>query len=127
MPGRSSALPVAWSTRPAISTQMVGAMAAISEATANMAMPPRKALRWPIRSPSFPPTRSSAANVMLYDVNTHASRASGSWKESRIPGRATDTMVTSIATRSIDTDVMARICQARAPICSSAVATAGTA
>ena len=99
--------------------QIVGAVAATSEATANMAIPPRNARRWPMRSPSFPPTRRSAANVMLYDVNTHASSESGSSNDSRMPGRATLTMVTSIATSSIDTDVMIRICHARVPTSTS--------
>src|SRR6478752_3596295 len=39
-----------------------------------------------------------------------------------MPGRATLTMVTSIATNIMETDVMIRICQARAPTCTSSAA-----
>ena len=51
------------------------------------ATPPRNASRWPHRSPSLPATRSSAANVMLYDVKTHARTLAGSSNESRMPGQ----------------------------------------
>ena len=107
---------------------MSGATAATSEAVAKITSPMRKAWRCPIRSPSLPATSSSAANVMLYEVNTHASIGSGASNDARIPGRATLTIVTSIATSSIDTDVMARICQARRSTATSVAAVAtGTA
>ena len=59
--------------RPPMSTSTFGAMAASSEATANSTQPAEERGLRPQRSPSLPASSSSAANVMLYAVNTHDS------------------------------------------------------
>ena len=108
-----SELPIACSTRAPIRTSTLHATAARSDAAANSPRPQRNAGLRPQRSPSLPASSSSAANVMLYAVNTHDSVDAGSAKLSEIPGSATLTIVTSIATRKIDTDVMNSVAQAR--------------
>jgi hypothetical protein len=51
----------------------------------------------------------------LYEVNTHDNVASDvDENDFLMPGNATLTMVTSIATKSIDTDVIISVCHARA-------------
>ena len=79
-----------------------GASPARTEAAMKMTRPPRKARLRPSRSPNLPARRSSGRlKVMLYAVNTHESSACEACRNEReMPGKATLTIVTSIATRS---------------------------
>src|SRR4051794_5256168 len=91
-----------------------GASAARVDAERKRMRPHWKARLRPQRSPSFPASSSSAANVTLYAVKTQDSVADDVSEKSReICGSATLTIVTSIETRNIETEVMNSVAHAR--------------
>ena len=73
--GTSSAPATPWIARAAISTPLVGAAAHSSEQTPNAPVPIANTRRRPNRSPSEPPTSSSAESVSAYASTIHCCSA----------------------------------------------------
>ena len=95
LPGVSSAPPTPCRPRAAISRPMFGAVAQISDATANHATPITKIFRRPKRSQSAPESRMSPATVSRYPAETHCRPAICAWNSLPIAGCAMPTTVAS--------------------------------
>src|SRR5580700_746598 len=95
LPGVSKAPPTPCSIRAAMSSPMLGAIAQISDATANHATPMTKIFRRPKRSQSAPARRMSPATVRRYPADTHCRPAIWAWNSLPIAGWAMPTTVAS--------------------------------
>ncbi len=82
--------------RPAMSTSVDEAVAAITEPVRNATMPASSACRRPKRSPRLPAARSSPANTTVYDATTHCSCAELAPRSPTSRGMATLMIVWSI-------------------------------
>jgi hypothetical protein len=73
VPGSEAAAPTPMTTRPAMRTSVVGAMAAITEPAQNTATPNRITFLRPSRSPMVPKLNIRLAKVRAYPFTTHCS------------------------------------------------------
>src|SRR5215467_13365727 len=95
LPGTSSAAPTPWTARAAISRPTVGAAAQAPDAAANSATPHENTRRLPNRSPSAPPTSTSAASKSAYASTIHCAAATEAPSSRCMTGSATLTTVPS--------------------------------
>ena len=98
--GVSSAPPTPWSTRAATSTSMEGASAHRQDAAVNQTVPTTNTRRRPKRSPAAPPSRISAASVMVYPVTVHCRPVNEEPRSVPIAGSAMVTTVLSMPARA---------------------------
>src|ERR1019366_8572185 len=105
LPGVSSAPPTPCNPRAAMSRPMFGAVAQMSDATANHATPMTKIWRRPKRSQRAPERRMTPATVSRYPAETHCRPEICAWNSLPMAGCAMPTTVASSCATALPSTV----------------------